>query len=59
MAKSKKERRSSIRHMNAEGDVLAIFDALDRAEKETPAASHEHDADDSSDEDPDERPDVE
>jgi hypothetical protein len=45
--------------MNAEGDVLAIFDALDRAEKETPAASHEHEADDSSDEDPDERPDVE
>lgn len=59
MAKSKKERRSSIRHMNAEGDVLAIFDALDRAEKETPTASHDQNADAPSDEDPDEQSDGE
>ena len=58
MAKSKKERRSGIRHMNAEGDVLAIFDALDRAEKETPSGSREEEADDGSDEDPGDDPDV-
>jgi hypothetical protein len=44
--------------MNAEGDVLAIFDALDRAEKETPSGSREEEADDGSDEDPGDDPDV-
>ena len=48
MAKSKKERRSSIRHMPAEGDVLAIFDALEKAEQEVMVAapSAESDEDD-------------
>lgn len=53
MAKSKKERRSSIRHMQAEGDVLAIFEALDRAEKEDPAARPAAIADEDGDDDPD------
>lgn len=51
MAKSKKERRSSIRHMPAEGDVLAIFDALERAEKEELAVTPAGDDADDPDED--------
>lgn len=34
MAKSKRERRSSIRHMQTEDDLGAIFDALEKAERE-------------------------
>ncbi len=51
MAKSKKERRSSIRHMSAEGDVLAIFEALDRVEKDESAGSSTSDAASASDDD--------
>ncbi len=55
MAKSKKERRSSIRHMPAEGDVLAIFDALERAEKEEQLATTQASGDDAGDLDEDHR----
>lgn len=51
MAKSKKERRSSIRHMQADSDVLAIFEALDKAEGPDPATGPTDDATESADDD--------
>lgn len=59
MAKSKKERRSSIRHMAAD-DAFGVLEALERAEQEhqaslpaDPGAEHE---DDGADDQAEERP---
>lgn len=52
MAKSKRERRSSIRHMQETDETLRILEALDRAERESPVANvpKESDAEDLDDE---------
>lgn len=57
MAKSKRERRSSIRHMAETDDTSRLFEALERAERESPTshASEETESEDL-DEDHEEAP---
>lgn len=54
MAKSKKERRSSIRHMAAD-DAFSVLEALDRVAQEAPPSAEEAEKDDTDDEDAPER----
>lgn len=50
MAKSKKERRSSIRHMAAD-DAFSVLEALERAEQERPTDDDPASGDDAADDD--------
>lgn len=53
MAKSKKERRSSIRHMAAD-DAFTVLEALERAEQQAEPTASDHAApDDGAADDPD------